>query len=332
MRRIAIAVLIVAASAVGVLPVATAGAGATKSNPDVRVVNLNLLHGVFCEQESDGCQATDRVALLMEQLEASNCPEIVGLQEINEQLSGLLKKATKKACGGEYDFVFAKTIGLDTERVLTTLPVKSTKVIKLSGNFRAASRAVLKSPAGPVVVVVTHQDGDPDEPFVGECKTCKPPCSAETSPFECQTVAAADLADSAGGKKAIRILMGDFNVGPTSERYLSLIADGWIDSHLAIGNPECVEATGVNCTSGRDDQTIEALKDPNAKESHRIDFIFVKPPGGCEIGFDTPDDADGDGLGTGLFFDEPAVDGPGGLLWTSDHTGVSADFSCESGD
>jgi endonuclease/exonuclease/phosphatase family metal-dependent hydrolase len=326
MRRIAIAVLIVAATAASVLPVGAAGAA--KADAGVRVVNLNLLHGVFCEAETDGCQRTDRVALLMEQLEASNCPEIVGLQEINEPLSVLLKKATKKACDGAYEFVFDDTVGLDTERVLTTLPVKSTKVIKLNGNFRAASRAVLKSPTGPIVVVVTHQDGDPDEPFVGECRTCKPPCSADTSPFECQTVQSADLADTAGGKKAIRILMGDLNVDATSERYASLIADGWIDSHLAAGNPECVEATGVNCTSGRDDQTIVALKDPNAKESHRIDFIFVKPPGGCEIGFDTPDDGDGDGLGTALFFDEPAVDGPGGLVWTSDHTGVSADFSC----
>ncbi|MSO79946.1 MAG: endonuclease/exonuclease/phosphatase family protein [Acidimicrobiia bacterium] len=330
MRRIAVAVLIVAAVAATVLPVGPASAA--KSDADVTVVNLNLLHGVFCEPESDGCQAADRVALLMEQLEASNCPDIVGLQEINEQLSGLLKKATKTACDGAYEYVFAKTVGLDTERILTTLPVKSTKVIKLNGNFRAASRAVLKSPAGPIVIVVTHQDGDPDEPFVGPCRSCTPPCGADTTPFACQTVAAVDLADRAGGKKAIRILMGDFNVGPTSERYLSLLADGWIDSHIAAGNPECVPASGVNCTSGRDDQTIVALKDPNAKESERIDFIFVKPPGGCEIGFDTPDDGDGDGLGTALFFNEPAVDGPGGLVWTSDHTGVSADFSCESGD
>ena len=330
MRKLAITLLVVAAAAATVVPIATAGAA--KADGGVRIVNLNLLHGVFCEAESNGCQASDRVALLAQQLEASDCPEIVGLQEINQTLADLITKANKKLCDGKYEIVFkTPPKGIDTERVLTTLPVKSTKVIKLSGNFRTASRAVLKSPAGPIALVVTHQEGDPDVPFVGECRTCKPPCSADTSPFECQTVAAAGLSDSIAGKKVIHVLMGDFNVEPTSGRYQSLIADGWIDSYAAAGNSECVPATGVGCTSGRDDRTIVALKDPNAKESYRIDFIFVKPPGGCEIGFDTSDDADGDGLGTGLFFATPAVDGPGGLVWTSDHTGVTADFSCASG-
>jgi endonuclease/exonuclease/phosphatase family metal-dependent hydrolase len=335
MRKLAVVGVAVAITALGAL---TAPAGARTSSAaagdgGVRIVNLNLLHGIFCEAESDSCQASDRVELLARQLEDSNCPEIVGLQEIQKKLADLLTKATKTLCDGKYEVVFKSTPkGVDTERVLTTLPVKSTKVIKLSGAFRTASRVVFKSPVGPLVLVVTHQDGDPETPFVGECKTCKPPCSAETSPFECQTVAAADLATSVGSKRAIRVLMGDFNVDATSERYRSLIADGWLDSHLAAGNAECVPATGVNCTSGRDDRTIVALKDPNAKESYRIDFIFVMPPAGCEIGFDPVDDADGDGLGTGLFFDTPAVDGPGGLVWTSDHTGNSADFSCEGAD
>jgi endonuclease/exonuclease/phosphatase family metal-dependent hydrolase len=331
MRRLVVVGLAVAIVGIGLLASPADARTQTASTGDggVRSVNLNLLHGVVCEAESNGCQASDRVALLGPQLEESDCPEVVGLQEINQQLSDLLKKAVKRLCDGAYKIAFTAPVrGVDTEQVLTTLPVKSIKVIKLSGNFRTASRVVLKSAAGPLALVVTHQEGDPDTPFVGKCSTCRPPCSADTSPFECQTIAAADLSESISGKKVIHVLMGDFNVEPTSDRYKALIADGWIDSHLAAGNAECVPATGVNCTSGREDRTIVALKDPNAKEAYRIDFIFVKPPSSCDLTFDTPDDGDGDGLGTALFFNTPTVDGPGGLVWTSDHTGVSADFSC----
>jgi hypothetical protein len=54
----------------------------------------------------------------------------------------------------------------------------------------------------------------------------------------------------------------------------------------------------------------------------------VKSSSKCEVELDPVDDADGDGLGTGLFFPEPTVGGPGGIVWVSDHTGTSADLSC----
>ncbi len=87
------------------------------------------------------------------------------------------------------------------EQVLTTLPVRGTKVIKLVGNFRGASRVTLKSPIGPLVLVVTHQDGNPDVVTVPGCKLCKPPCSHDRSVYACQTDAAAGLADETGGRK-----------------------------------------------------------------------------------------------------------------------------------
>lgn len=330
MRKLAITLLVVVAAAASVLPIAAAGAA--KADADVRIVNFNILHGIFCERESNGCQAADRADLFAQQLEESECPEVVGLQEVNIAIGKELDRIRKTVCDGKYKVVFGgQPSSVDTERVFTTLKVKSKKVIKLVGGFRTASRVVLASPIGPLVVVTTHQDGDPDTPSL-TCKICKPPCQADRGVFDCQTDAAVDLAESAGGAKAIRVLMGDFNVEPTSARYQRIVAGGWIDSYLVAGNPECVPATGVGCTSGREDQSIVALKDPATKESYRIDFIFVKPPGGCEVGFDTPDDRDGDGLGTGLFFAEPAIGGPGGIVWVSDHTGVSADLSCESGD
>jgi hypothetical protein len=316
MRR-AIVVTVVAVVTIGMLagPAGARRSTGSKADAGVRIVNLNFLHGLFCSTESKGCQASDRADLLAQQLEESECPEVVGLQEVNITVGKEIDRIRKTVCDGKYKIVFGgKPASVDTERVLTTLEVKSKKVID--------------SPIGPLVVVTTHQDGDPDTPSL-TCKICKPPCQTDLGVFDCQTDAAVGLAESGGGSKAIRVLMGDFNVDATSARYQRIIAGGWFDSHLEAGIPECVPDTGVNCTSGREDQSVDALKDPNAKESHRIDFIFVKSPSRCDVVVDTVDDADGDGLGTGLFFPEPAVDGPGGIVWVSDHTGNGADLSCE---
>ena len=328
------AVAFLAALCVGATIVAAPATAQEDGVPteQVRIVNLNLLHGVFCPQETNGCQAPDRVALLMQQLEGAKCPEIVGLQEINANLATIIGKALPKVCDGEYDVVFSKKPrSLDTERVLTTLPVRSEKIQKLTGAFRTASRAVLKSPIGPLVLVVTHQDGDPEGAAAQTpCqRTCPPVCvDAQVSVLACQTVVAAKLADDVGGARAIRVLMGDFNVTPGSPRHQLLIDDGWTDAYLTAGNPECDATTGVGCTGGRVDDAVETLKDPNAANSERIDFIFVKSGENCPVQFDAPDDRNDNGLGTALFGDEPAIDGPGGIVWTSDHTGVSADISC----
>ena len=60
-------------------------------------------------------------------------------------------------------------------------------------------------------------------------------------------------------------------------------------------------------------------------------FVFVKAPQSCKVRFDAPTDRDRDGLGTGLFANTPASNGPGGLVYLSDHTGVGADLSCRKG-
>lgn len=325
---VAVAALVIAAGP-------SAGAGASAGTPGgategVRVVNVNVLHGVFCPPETDGCHAPDRMELLARQLEAADCPEVVGLQEVNKNLAQLLDDAIAEICDGKYEIVFGDTPKtLDTERVLTTLPVVSTKVVKLSGGFRTASRVTLKSDLGPLIVVTTHQDGDPDVPTGMVCRNCPPPCKdAGVDLFGCQTVIAAKLADDAGGAKAIRVLMGDFNVTPASGRYALLTSTGWTDSHVAAGNAECDPATAAQCSAGRDDKTLESLEDPTVRQSERIDFIFVKAPPTCDLAFDPRTDDDGDGLGTGLWHDEPTLDGPNGIVWVSDHTATSADFGC----
>jgi len=331
MRQHALRPSCAGAIALGVALMGVPATAAAAPSGDVRIVTLNLLHGVFCPAATGGCQGPDRVALLEQQLTDVKCPDVVGLQEINENLYKLIKKSRAGFCDGRYKIVFGPPKGIDTELVLTTLKVRNKKVQKLVGGFRTASRVVLDSPVGPLVVVVTHQDGDPDpsQPVVGCGKTCPPPCKKGSPVLACQTTIAATLAAKAGGARAVRVLMGDFNVTPASDRYKSLIAAGWLDAYAGAGDPECDPATATGCTSGRDDKSVEALKDPTKAEVERIDFLFVKPSKSCEPSFDTADDADGDGTGTRLFADEPTTNGPGGLAWPSDHMGVSADFSCK---
>ena len=325
-------VMIVMAAAVSAVSASTAvPAGAQAGGKNLTVVNYNILHGIFCPADTDNCRASDRVALFLSQLQDAKCPQVVGLQEVSGQLAGLIKEQLPRVCGGKYTLAMSVTEGNDKELVFSSLPAKNPKVLQLPGGLRNATRVELQSDLGPVVLVVTHQDGDKSFPACRndiERYKCPKPCVAGQTFAECQTILGEGFGDAVGTKQAIRIYMGDFNVPAGSPRYQRLIGRGWVDSHLAAGNAECVQATGVNCTSGRNDVTLTALQDPTALESERIDFIFVKAPKPCTPKYDSGTDADGDGTGTGLFAAKPAVNGPSGLAWPSDHTAVSMDLSC----
>jgi endonuclease/exonuclease/phosphatase family metal-dependent hydrolase len=332
-RRLAVvACLALATVAAGAPGVAGPGGPTEDDGRDLTVVNFNVLHGAFCPAESENCQLADRMELLGRRLEEAQCPDVVGMQEVSRRVYDQIKRQPViEAC--DYEIVLARPKNLDQEVVLTSLKVKSKKVVELVGNLRTASRVVLASDIGPVVVVVTHQDGDraPGEPGADATCTeraCPPPCEVGSPFLGCQTTVAADLADDAGGKKAIRVLMGDFNVTSDSARMQGLVADGWVDTHLAAGNPEC-DPSGAGCTSGRRDEVVDDMKDPNARQLERIDFTFVKPPKRCSPVFDPDGDADGDGLGTGIW-DDAVTDGPGGMVFVSDHSATSVDLSCEN--
>lgn len=332
-RLLLVACLALAATSTGAgVAAPAAGAGGGDTGDDLTVVNFNVLHGAICPEDSDGCQLPDRMELLGRRLEEAQCPDVVGMQEVSKRVYDAIKRQPViEAC--DYDIVFPRPKGIDQEVVLTTLKVKSKKVVKLVGRFRTASRLELESDVGPVVLVVTHQDGDRAPGEAGAdatCteKACPPPCEPGSPFLACQTTVAADLADDAGGKKAIRILMGDFNVTPASARIQGLVADGWVDSHLAAGNPECDE-TGVGCTAGRRDDVVDDMKNPSARQLERIDLMFVKAPARCAPVFDPDPDGDGDGIGTGVW-DDPVTDGPGGMVFVADHSGTSIDLSCET--
>jgi len=332
--------LVIACVAVATTIAGAAGAAAGESGDDVAgggddltVVDFNVLHGAICPPETEQCQLADRMELLGRRLEDAECPDVVGLQEVSPRVYRQMKRQPViGAC--DYDIVFPGPKNLDQELVLTRLPVKSTKVVKLVGNLRTASRVVLESDVGPVVLVVTHQDGDLAPGAPGADATCSRtgcPKVCEGAPvLACQTTVAAKLAEGAGGKNAIRILMGDFNVTSTSARIQGLVADEWFDSHLAAGNPEC-DATGTGCTSGRRDDVVDDMKNPTSRQLERIDFILLKAPARCPAALDPDPDADGDGIGTGIW-DDPVLDGPGGMVFVSDHSGTSIDLSCTAGE
>jgi hypothetical protein len=326
-------VVVLGATAAGAGSTATAPQSAPKATApksDLRIVTMNILHGVICPSETGDCQGDDRVALLGQQLRAAKCPPVVALEEISERMYARVTAAPWiKSC--KYKVVWHDMPMVDRELVLTTLPVTSQKLTILAGNFRSAYRVELRSKIGPLVMVVSHQDGDPGPGQNAQPCTpadCPAPCPAEATIPACQTIQANALASEGGSRSAIRVLTGDFNVTATSDRYRSLVANGWVDSHLAAGNPECDPATGVACTSGRLDMVVDDLKNPASREIERIDFLFVKSPRRCKLKFDRAGDRDKDGLGTGLFADKPVANGPGGLAYLSDHTGVGADLSC----
>ena len=331
----ALGVVIVGVLAVAGMQVAAAGAPTAPrvaAQRDLRIVTMNVLHGITCPNAPDDCRGDDRVALLGRQLRAAKCPPVIALEEISPRMYDRVRAAPwVKTC--RYEVVWHDMPNIDRELVLTSLPVRRQKLTILAGNFRSAYRVDLRSKLGPLVLVVSHQDGDPEpgEPKPCNPAECPPECPAAITISDCQTMQAKAIASEGGNPKTIRVLAGDFNVTAASARYESIRADGWIDSHLAAGNPECDPATGADCTSGREDMNTDDLEKPASRESERIDFLFVKAPKGCKVRFDPARDRDRDGLGTGLFADKPATNGPGRLAYLSDHTGVGADLSCRKG-
>jgi hypothetical protein len=102
------------------------GADSTAEEPaaaPVRVVTLNLLHGFFCPPETDACQAPDRVGIFTELVEAADCPDLIGLQEIGARLEELLPPAVARLCDGVYTIAWkGGEPAIDREMVLTRLP------------------------------------------------------------------------------------------------------------------------------------------------------------------------------------------------------------------
>jgi endonuclease/exonuclease/phosphatase family metal-dependent hydrolase len=222
-------------------------------------------------------------------------------------------------------------------------PVLTHQTLDLLGILRNLLYVRIDHPVGPLDVYATHlaSGGDlANSPCEGTFGPCPPECVAASAATvrDCQAVQVARHVETTHDVAAPALLVGDFNESPGSFVYQQFASRCWSDTTLAAGNPECVPATGVGCTSGRVDDDLSDLEDPALNQTERIDFVWLIPPATgstCTAALDGPTDADGDGTATRLFADEPnpfapaCGPSPDPICWASDHTGVQADVNCD---
>jgi endonuclease/exonuclease/phosphatase family metal-dependent hydrolase len=314
---------------------------ARASQTDLTVVNLNVLHGIFCPP--DNCRLADRIDLLFQWIEAAGCPDVVTLQEVNEAGPNprqLIDNALASACSGQYQSLYTPVQGADEEMLLSRYPVleSQTQVLHHQGVFsRHVLHARIGHPAGPVDIFTTHLASSSDNAD----SACAAPCPAEcvsagaTTNRACQAVQTADFVESRHETLAPAILAGDFNAGPGSFEYQHLTTTrGYTDTYLAAGNPECVPATGVGCTSGRTSDDLSEIESTAANVDERIDYAFlVPPPAGstCNGAIEAAGDPDSDGTTTRIFADvanpfAACGPAPAAVCWPSDHEGNELDL------
>jgi endonuclease/exonuclease/phosphatase family metal-dependent hydrolase len=292
----------------------------------VTIVSQNLLHGIACAEDSDRCDLPARVELFVQQLADSGCPQLVSVQEANQQTVDLLRSTSAAVCDGAYEVVWDDDPGVDREVVLTTEPVLGSRRLRLSGPLRSALWVRVATRVGVVDYVSSHlASGSDDRPC--DAATCPSPCLADDMLNTCQGRQVVEWASevayhdpnsprSCDGpcSDSVLVIGGDLNAQPGEPTIEAITDAGFLDTHLAAGNPECDPATGAQCTSGRLDDALTDLTDPASTQSERIDYLFVSNSRNCTA--IAP---------TGLFNGEPAE---GELAFPADHTGVQATLLC----
>jgi endonuclease/exonuclease/phosphatase family metal-dependent hydrolase len=287
------------------------------TDPSVRVVSINLLHGTACSDDSDRCDLPARVDLFVQQLSQAACPELVSVQEANQRTVDELQERLPGVCDGAYDVVWDEDPSLDREVVLSTVPVVGARRFRVAGPLRSAFWVRARTDVGLVDYFSTHLASSSDDRPC-DTTTCPPPCRSNDSVNTCQMRQIIDEADRRADDAAVVVIGGDLNARPDEPTIDALRNAEYVDTHVAAGNAECDAATGVNCTSGRTDDSLVDLADPSSRQSERIDYLFVGPQRACAAA-----------AGTGLFNAAPAE---GTLAHPSDHTGVIAVLACPTTD
>jgi endonuclease/exonuclease/phosphatase family metal-dependent hydrolase len=303
----------------------------TASTPTrvLTLVTMNVLHGALCDDGAGHCDVTDRMALLAREIEAAGCPDVVALEEVAPWWRDLLVARSATLCAGVYHVV-SPPVGVpyfDAETVLSKLTTSGAQRFDLADRAeqRRALRVELRTSRGPVILVVTHVGTGADDNGNGgascaRSRDCPPPCDQAGSAFACQIVQLRDIAAShTNDGRIATVIVGDMNLVPTATPLRALTHAGFVDTYRAAGRTECNRSTGAGCTSGRDDTQLAALRDPAARDSVRVDDIFLLPTERCRPSY---------GSATGLFAAKPAINGPAGLAWISDHAGVELDLGC----
>jgi endonuclease/exonuclease/phosphatase family metal-dependent hydrolase len=312
------------------------------SDVDITAANINILHGLFC---ADNCRLDDRIDLLFQWLAASGCPDFVTLQEVLDagqtSMIPLIEAQRSTVCPFPYEILYPRATGIDDALILTRYEVLDTEVRFLHGafaNFRHVLFARIDHPLGPVDVFTTHLASGSDGGPLACDVDCPLECVVEdvATNRDCQAVQMAMFIDERHDVGPPAVITGDFNDPPGSFVYNHMIARGWIDTYLAVDNPECDPVTGTGCTSGRASSLAE-LESTDANVDRRIDYTFLVPgaPGSRCAGatLDPAVDADGDGTATRIFADGPNPFAPCGpepapVCWPADHEGTEVDLNC----
>jgi len=285
----------------------------------VRVVTLNLLHGLVCPSETDSCQAPDRVQIFAELVEAADCPDLVGLQEIGDRLEELLAPALGRVCDGEYTIAWQGADSPDREMVLTRLPILDEGYLDIANFPWEAYWVRVDSPQGPVDFLTAHFASSVNDPPCAP-DLCPPICADEISTNQCHAVEVVDFFDRRPGGARLSIASGDLNATPGSPTLDTLTRAGFVDAWLASGEAECDPATGHGCTGGGSQPEpfvgMNSPKGPGFDE--RIDYVLVRPDPDCRVG------AEAEG-----FAATPRAEPLNGLWWPSDHAGVMAKLHCK---
>jgi len=313
--------------------------GATAETPDVTVASLNVLHGLSCQPDTADCRLADRQDLLFDWIESIDCPDVILLQEVTgARVIAAVTERVASRCGAAYQLL-APPSPIGQNYTLTRYPVLQTNQVTLMGAIRILWHAQIDHPTGIVDVFNTHLAAGIDlQPCDASCpQECRDAGAANSR--ECQAVQVARLTLERAASNSLRILGGDFNAQPDSFVYRLLVEEnGWTDTYKAAGNPECDPATGIGCTSGRQDEDLSDMESSASGVSRRIDYLFLQIPGdgssSCHYQLDSHRDDDRDGLATRIFTDDPNPFAPScgplpdAICWPSDHEGMQADINC----
>lgn len=322
MRRLAVGLVVVlliaAAAGVGAGgPAGRAAAAGPKAKP-LRVATINVLHGLFCPQETDYCHAPDRAESLARGLEDAGCPHLVGFQEIGLRQEDLVPEAMEEVCGGRYQLAWQAVEGSpDREMVFTTLPIRERGFLDIANFPWEAYWVRVKTPVGPVEFLTTHFASSANNPPC-TAEICPPVCPAGIETNECHALEVADFYDARPGA-ALQIASGDLNAEPGDPTLNTLTDAGFVDAWLEAGRSECDSSTGRGCTGGRPrpENALDGLDVPQGRYSARIDFVLVKAARGCKLR-----------VRAEPLFAEPFEEPFRGLYWTSDHAGLVTDLRC----
>ena len=243
-----------------------ANGGATAATPDITVASLNALHGLFCAPETEDCRVADRLDLLFDWLEASDCPDVVLLQEIlGANIITLLDERAAVRCDGIYQ-VLSPDLVLGQNFTLTRYPVLQTGEDELVGGIRNLFHVQVDHPPGPVDIFTTHFAAGID---LAPCDaSCPEECQAAgaSNTRECQAIQVIGHIRERAAPGSLRILGGDFNAEPDSSVYRFFVEeDGWVDAFPAAGNAECDPSTGAGCTSGRESENLSDMESPRQR-------------------------------------------------------------------